>query len=268
MASRMTYAITSSYWEPDASLSDGVNDGIRRFKNEISESDKKIFSSWDYSDIMLINMPYAIYANKAYYRFRIDLNRTQIPEAEIKQIANTAIMKHPEMRMKLFLSSLITFLNDPSSRLVSPYVYIVKSNIDLLYKEGYNKLDYLVREYRKIPDLQSIHIGTYEDNIQFIIDETLLSDIYKKVNIDLSRIFDSKLWLLGYAIVLGISTYITVRTTLRHQGAFLLLAISSFILFSAFAFSYVAPIDSRYPAPTRFIEVLSLTFIPLFWARS
>jgi len=264
------YGITSVYWEPDISFPAEVNQGIQKFKDEIPESDQYLLNtSWDPIKLQPI---FANNAGKAIYLFDGD---SALPLSDtarmalMRQIGSKAIKNHPEMALKCFWSTFFVFLNDATSWNVSFYGDIPWS-IQRMYGTG--KLaqnEFVAREYVAMPDFPGITVeGRRGEEVQVKVMPTPLLELQTQFTGILKRVFDMKLFLIGYFIVLLISTYMVIRSKLRDQGAFILFTVSSILLLAALTTALVSTMSNRYPSPTRFIEVFSIAFIPLFWIKA
>jgi hypothetical protein len=262
------YGITSVYWEPDASFPADVNQGIQKFKDEIPASDQYLLdTSWDPIKLQPI---FANNAAKAIYLFDgIALPSTPNDRADLmKRIGSHALKRHPEMAIKCFWSTLFVFLDDAASWNISFYGNI-PWHAESMYGTGRLAEDeFVAREYASMPNLPTVSIeGTRGEELRVKIEASPLLGIQKRFNNILRRVFDGQIFSIGYFIVLSISMYMTIRSKLRNRNAFVLFIISSILLLAALTTALISTMSDRYPSPTRFIEVFSITFIPLFWMK-
>lgn len=262
------YGITATYWEPDAAFPEAVNAGIQKFHAEIPEGDRQIlYTSWDYVKLtpLFVNATEDSIFIYQYGVFGVtpELNRNE-QMALAKRIAWKAILSHPEMSFKFFWANLSTFLIDSSSW----YAYLYNDITwvaNQMYIEGTATDKFIGREYAELPTIPNLRLEGVGENRQFVVVPSLLSRGYLDVAGLLGRVFDNKAWLVAYFIVLLSSMFITVRSKFRHRGAFLLLAMSSLHFAAGVVVALTTSMSNRYPSPTRFIEVLAVVFIPLFF---
>jgi len=267
----MLYAVTSVYWEPDASFPAEVNTGIQKFRDEISESDKRVlYTSWDPIKYTQLSIPYI---HKAYYDFKFDDSALLFVKQNDKnelmtQIAMKAIRSHPDMYIKFVWFNLHDFLIDGASWNVSAY-----GDIPWLVQSMYGPArlaqdEFVSREYAAMPSIPAITIeGKQGEELQVEIVSTPLLQIQTRFTDILREVFDLKALVMGYFIVLAVGMYMTIRSKLKNQGAFILFTVSSILLLAGITMALITPIVDRYPSPTRFIEVFSIAFIPLFWMK-
>jgi len=267
------YGMTSVYWESDTSFPAEVNKGIREFRNEIPESDKHLLdTSWDpikLQPIFVDNTRKALYSPGDGALGNLDIQLSQNAQVKLmKQIALKAIRSHPDMAVKCFWSTLYVFLEDESSWYVNLYGDIKKVTPRMYGEGGLAQDEFVSREYYAIPNIPAISIiGRRGENVLVEIIPTPLLEIYMQFNNTLERVFDMEAFLMGYFIVLAVSMYMTIRSKLMNQGVFILFTICSILLLAGVTTALVSPMADRYPSPTRFIEVFSIAFIPLFWTK-
>jgi hypothetical protein len=101
-----------------------------------------------------------------------------------------------------------------------------------------------------------------------VVAPTLLSRVYFSFGGFLRKVFDNKAWLVAYFIVLLASFFISIRSKFRHRGAFILFSVSSLLFAAGVVVALTNHMVNRYPSPTRFVEVLSVAFIPLLFQGS
>jgi len=265
------YGITSVYWEPDASFPVKVNKGIQKFTDEISESDKHLLNtSWDpikLQPLFADNVSKAVYSFKDGVYNNPDLHLSKDAQIELmRKIAWKAIKSHPDMTVKCFWSTLYVFLDDESSWNGNLYLDIHKFIPEMYGAGGLAKDEFISREYVSMPSIPAISIkGKKGEDLQVEIVPTLLYKINREITYYLRKVFDLDWLRMGYFIVLIISMYMTVRSKLRIQSIFILFTVSSILLLAGVTTALVTTMSDRYPSPTRFIEVFSIAFIPLFF---
>jgi hypothetical protein len=130
------------------------------------------------------------------------------------------------------------------------------------------KDEFIAREYVVMPDFPTLYFERRQgEELKVEIIPTALLEFQTQFTNILKQVFDRELFVMGYFIVFLISMYVTIRSRLRHQGAFILFIVSLFLWLAALTTASVSTMVDRYPSPTRFIEVFSITFIPLFWMK-
>jgi hypothetical protein len=184
------------------------------------------------------------------------------------QIALKAIRSHPDMYIKLVWSNLYYFLIDKSSWNISLYSDIQWYIQEMYGDDGLAQDEFVSREYVTVPNIPAISImGRKGENLQVEIVPTPLLEINMQFTNILKKVFDLEALRMGYFIVLLISMYMTIRSKLKNQSVFVLFIVSSILLLAGVTTALVTTIIDRYPSPTRFIEVFSIAFIPLFWMK-
>jgi hypothetical protein len=260
------YGITATYWEPDATFPEAVNEGIENFHKTIPEADQEILNtSWNPYQVYLVimNANGGSINNNQYSVFHAAPELTYNEQLVLaSQVSKKAMKSHPDMAVKVLWANLYLFMIDNASWNIVPYTdmeWVAKQ----MYIEGTASDQFISREYHKFPAMTNVHLDGVGDDRHFVIMQTPLSRIDVDVTASLGEIFDNKLWLSASLIALLCSLFITIKSGFRHQGAFLLLAVSTMELGAGMVIALTTALSNRYPSPTRFVEVLTVALIPL-----
>jgi hypothetical protein len=264
------YGMTASFWEPDDRFPPEVNKSIEDFRTEVSEADRNLLlTSWRPARLNPVFTKLTVYA---IYDFRESLfSKKAFPDLREQQrwelaqkVAFKAIARHPAMMAKFFYSTLATFLVDSASW-ASHFFNNLAWTANRMYFDGLAKDPFVAREFQTPPIRPALHPDRETDPERIVVETTGLARFSYACSESLRKFFDNKIWLVLYLLVWLASLALTLRSGFRHPGAVLVFAVSSCLLASGIVVALTTTMTNRYPSPTRFIEILSVALVPLFW---
>ena len=268
------WGISATFWETDESFPPEINESIKKLSAEISDEDRQIaLQSWNVVNIQTVNQKWAAYVIYKCPYIPGEVYRSN-PEY-YTLVANKAIKAHPAGAIRFFLSTLLIFLNDPSSYRLNMYAdipWVMKQ----MYIEGTAKDPFIGREFSSFPSIRTLEIHTAPDgqhNIQINDSELRGKQLYfllarfNQITFDTIFYKNIKFWTVIYFIIFAISFVRVLQTRFRHWGSFITFTTCASLLGAGMVIALTTTMVNRYPSPTRFIEVLSLALVPLLWRK-
>jgi SAM-dependent methyltransferase len=268
------WAITAIFWEPDDSFPPEINESIKKLSAEIPDEDRRIaLQSWDIEKIQNVNLKWSAY---------VCLRCLYIPgklynsnPKYYSMVAKKATKAHPAGAIRIFVTTLLGFLDDQSSYKINLYndvSWVLKQ----MYVEGTATDPFIGREFSSFPPIRTLEMHIAPDGQKSIkINDSKLrgKQLYifllwfNQIAFDTTLYKGIKLWTAIYFIIFAISFVRVLQTRFRHWGSFILFTTCSCLLGAGLVIALTTTMTNRYPSPTRFIEVLSLALVPLLWRK-
>ena len=263
------YGITSVFWEPDDDFPAEVNKEILMFREALPTDTKKILeTSWDPDKLYWAFLTPAIKATRetpfSELVNPININRTQ-RYTLANRIAEKAILSHPQMFIKWFWMNFYIFIKDTASWHVFYYSGI-RDLYNNLWKDVSGNDPFVMKEYTQFPILKYLPVVDSGANKEITVIPSTLYIINQEFNYLLIILFDNIFWLPVYLFVVISSAIKLVHSKFRDEGAFVVFVFGQSLLMAGVIVALLAGgMSNRYPAPTRFIEYLTVCFSPLLF---
>jgi hypothetical protein len=275
---------TISFWEPDPTFPEEVNEAIKELPSLLSEKvkfgNKERFirnTSWDPAILYpLFFKPYNAYFFDYAYGSRFssspptpekpsqseyqeDLQaRHQSGYVEtnrelVRQVVFTSIGKHPDLYAKfVWANSVHYFMN------ITDHVDAYESHIQR------------INEYRQFLFEPSGNLYAnmlaqeYADNVkENVVENSAIQSVRLVVQSAVWNIFYHEIWIWLYFFAFILSIAILATSRGRHDGAFILFILTVSVIGSCLIVSLVETSLPRYSFPSQFIYYLSTMLLPI-----
>ena len=267
---------TISFWEPDQSFPPMVNAALAELpksleKVHFTEKDRQIMdTSWNadqlYPIFGKIYIP-MIYQEGWGAGQRLSSNTYLDNRTLIRQVAMTAIQKHPTLYVKFVWANMVYFFKMPE-----PFNFY-----DVLSRSAQQRLNQLmqpkvlypssVKETATTPLPSSIQVVGNGTHARVFLSDTELKSLHLLWQSFYWHIYGRGFWVWVYFAVFAVSACMLLLSRGRHLGAFILFLLASSVLGAGLVVCLVDIASQRFAYPTQFVYYLSPALLPLLWLR-